>query len=411
MNLKEQYLFFWLDELEFTIENHDWTNMYDEDTWLLPEWNINDSNTDSAYIKLWWLDFYYDHFKPKGYSDWLKFRTVIDKIPVSTFAILKGRENVWIWHKTKDKVVFYSSFFVLEKSWKLPFTLNEFYQAYLENKNNQLRRMDVALDVPYTVKEVNTYIFPMVNFFSQIWQDKKNPLFSQTYYIKNPRTDWNRKYIFRIYDKILDTWKKKKWFLYPHLENNNDVRRIELELRSEECKRIIQFSISDILDNKYKSVQRIFTKFFSKHTNLKLSYEDIELKAYTNEKFDLKTHFLQHWHIPEDYVSRSHGYIKNIKINTGYTGLFQVILWVKYDEEQPIRDFATSYEYEICKKHWLYKATPKNRNIFDWYTLLEELIKYLIKQKLRQSLLNKIIKKYITTPKLKLTKKKPTNNT
>jgi hypothetical protein len=47
----------------------------------------------------------------------------------------------------------------------------------------------------------------------------------------------NRHYLIRIYDKVLDTWKKHKAFLYPHLENNNDVRRIELELRPEQAKR------------------------------------------------------------------------------------------------------------------------------------------------------------------------------
>jgi hypothetical protein len=35
-------------------------------------------------------------------------------------------------------------------------------------KQCQLHRMDVALDVPYTIKEVNKYIFPDVNFFSEI---------------------------------------------------------------------------------------------------------------------------------------------------------------------------------------------------------------------------------------------------
>jgi hypothetical protein len=271
--------------------------------------------------------------------------------------------------------------------------------------------MDVALDVPYTIKEVNKYIFPDVNFFSEIWLDKKHPEFSQTYYIKNPQRDSNRKFLIRIYDKVLDTWKKKKWFLYPHLQNNPDVRRIELELRPEECKRVIDFSISDILNNNHKSVQRIFTKYFSRYTPLKLSYQDINLKAYTNEKFDLKTHFLQNWHIPTDYVSRTHWYIKNIQENTWYEWLFQVILWVKKEPIQELKKVTTSFQYEMCKSKWYTKkVTLTNRNIFNWYNLLENLIKYLIKEWLRQSLINKIFKKYTLIPKIKLCLKKLKQN-
>lgn len=406
MNIKKDYLFFWLDELEFTL----WDikkDVYisDTSTQEKPLWNLDDDNSNFWEINFASFDWTYSNIKPKGYEKWLMFQTVIDWKSIPCFWLLKGRHNKWINNPSKDKVVFYSSFFVLEYLNKLPFKLSEFYENYFTSET-QLYRLDVALDVPYKIPDLKNKIFPKVNFFSQIGRDTKHPEFSQTYYINNPQNDKNRKYIFRIYDKIKDTFVKKKWFLYPHLKNNPDVRRIELELRPEECKRLPEQNISNILNNNDKIIQKVFTKFFNRFTEKQLAYKDIELTPYKNKQYNLQDLFLEKWHIPTDYMLRVHWYIRNVYEATGYYGLFQVILWVEKKQKYELNNkYTPPYQYEQLKKNWYKNITFHNNDkIFKGYDLLENLIKYLIKEWLRPSILWKIIKQYFSK-KIKLCSK------
>jgi len=407
MWINKDYIFFWLDELEFTIDDYKKSVLiYDEENLQPLVWDLDFDNSNQWYINFATLNWSYTSFSTRGFEKWLKFSTIIDKKNIDLFCILKWRENKWIDRKTKDKVVFYSSFFVLENSNKLPFSINEFFETFFDWKKT-LYRLDIAFDLPYEIKKIKQNLFKNVNFFSEIWIDKKHPEFSQTYYIKNPLSNTNRKFIFRIYDKILDTWRKKKGFLYPHLENNPDVRRIELELRPEECKRFVWINITDILINKNKCVQKIFTKYFNRFTEKKLKYDDIVLKKYVNEKFDLNSFYLENWHIPKDYVSHFHWYIKNIYQNTWYKGLFDCILWVKKTYEQTIKTKTTSFQAEFLKSKW-YDINKKlymtNQNIFKWYELLENLIEYLYNSWLNQATIYKILKNNIKKPILKINK-------
>ncbi len=408
INIKDDYIFFWLDHLEFTIKDYQESpSLYDYNTQEWPCFNIDWDNSDWWHMSFAWIHWTYHRFSPPWYSDWLRFSASFEWRSVSLFAILKWKENRGIWQRSKDKVVFYSTFFVLEKSDKLDFSIKEFYEAFFTDDKTDLHRLDIAIDLPYDIKKIKSQLLKDVNFFSEIWNDKKHPEFSQTYYINNPQSNSNRKFLFRVYDKILDTWKKQKWFLYPHLIHNHDVRRIELELRPEECKRITDFSISDILENRNKPIQRIFTKYFNRYTEHELHYKDIELKKYTNVKFDLKSYYLQHWHIPKDYLSRSHWYLKTIQNNTWYVWLFDTVLWVQKESKETIRDRTSLYQYEYAKSKWYNVKQFKlvNRKLFNWYDLLENLIIYLQEQWLEASIINRILKKYTIKPKIKLWKK------
>lgn len=232
--------------------------------------------------------------------------------------------------------------------------------------NPKLHRLDIALDLSFDIETINNTIFKNVNFFAQIWRDKKNDTFSQTYYIGNPRSDTNKKYIFRIYDKILDTVKKQKAFLYPHLINQDNVRRIELELRAEECARIIYFDVYDILQNKDNCVFSIFSNFFNKNSAIKLNSTGISLTSYSNENIDLRKIYLETNQIPYDYMSRANWYIKNIINNTSYNWLFDTIL----------------------------KNIPNNpKKLNNLIDLLDWLLIYCKNSNLSNSLIKKILKK------------------
>lgn len=377
-NIFKNYLFFWIDNLEFTVKD------IKKDFVLYSELAVLDTdNTPRWYLDILWLHFSYTKIFAKWYDYGLKFDVSIDWKVIDCFSLLFWKElRLKKTSKSKDKVVFYSSFFVLERLWHLPFSLKDFFWCLFTSYKKQLYRLDIALDLPYTIKALKTGIFKNTNFFSEIGEDKKHPEFSQTYYIKNPQSSQNRKYIIRVYDKVLDTFKKQKSFLYPHLKHNVDVRRIELELRPIECQRYL-YSITDFLENKDSIIQKIFINYLNKNIDEKIDdfdYKNLELTTYINSKYDLRGSYLELWHIPKDYLSQAHWYIKNIKNNTWYNWLFQLILWqLKNDEWQNI-----------------------NRNIWNGYDLLEELIIYLRKEWLSQSILNKILKKYIQKPMIKL---------
>ncbi len=361
-SIYKNYLFFGLDELEFTLENSKKDIVFFNDL----ELNIDFDNSNVWYIEIFDLTFTYTKTYIKWYNYWLIFHLSIDWLSIPCFSIFFWKETNFKWKqgKSKDKVVIYSSFFVLEKLWKLDFTIQQF--VLINFINPELYRLDIALDLPYTIKELQKTLFKWTEFFSAIWRDIKHSEFHQTYYIKNPQSSQNRKYIIRIYDKILDTWKKKKHFLYPHLQKSTDVRRIELELRPIEADRL-PYTIEEILENKDNCISKIFFTYLNKNINPDYIKEDInlELKKYTNQKINLKEQFLKTKHIPKDYVSRVNWYLQNIYTTTGFEWLIQTIYNLQF----------ISW-YDLNKKQIILTKQPNYNFIIQ---LFEQQLKYLLK--------------------------------
>jgi len=270
------YLYFWLDMFEFNVWN------LKKDFFLYSDliWDIDIDNSDASYIEIFWIIFYYEKINISWFWNWLKFITVVDWIPISCFTLLhwKPQTHLKNWWHSKDKVVLYSSFFVLDSLQKLPFTIKEFVWTCFDYNNSLLYRLDICLDVPYTIKELKPIFIDIKKPSSSIWTDKKHPEFYQTYYIWEIQTSINRNSLIRIYDKVLDTWKKHKAFLYPHLQNNNDVRRIELELRPEQAKRFHNYSIMELLENKNDIIGSIFSEFLNKKNTWKILFRKMRIK-------------------------------------------------------------------------------------------------------------------------------------
>lgn len=324
-------LFFGCDMLEFTL----WD--IKKDTFFSDYWtvyNLNDSNSNRAYIDFFDQEFSYQKLNIRWYDYTLQFSIVIENKTIDCFMLCFWTD-IFNWkQKSSDKVVFYSSFFILEKLWYLNFTLYEFYNLLFDIKKGKLHRIDIALDVTYDIKYLNETIFKGLKFQWQIWDDLKHPEFHQTYYIWQPKNSQNRRFIIRIYDKILDTFKKKKVFLYPHLQNNFDVRRIELELRPENCRKYHNYDISDFLINKNKILENIYLEYINKKINEDYKIENIsipKLPEINRSNNNLLDTYLQLWHIPKNYITQWYGYIRTIKETTWYNWLFQLLIrWLKY---------------------------------------------------------------------------------
>ena len=79
----------------------------------------------------------------------------------------------------------------------------------------ELRKLDKLFDNKEITKEEYDSLYKKATKnkpFGIIWVDTKHPEFFQTYYLWEVQNK-NRNSLIRIYDKVLDTWKKKKGFL------------------------------------------------------------------------------------------------------------------------------------------------------------------------------------------------------
>lgn len=392
MPFLKDVLYFNLDNFEVSFSQISDITILDDTTREPIVWNIDDDNTSEAWITFFDIEFHYTRFSSENYTTCLKFDTVIHWKTINCFAILIGAFNQNLQVHVKNRFVLYSSFFALEYQKLLPFTLSQFLQFSLNLDNSELYRLDICLDLPYTKEKLIQKLFPITNFFSSIGRDKKNPYFSQTYYTHDPQSSNNRKYLFRIYDKVLDTFKKKKSFLVPHLFSNTDVTRIELELRPEESTRILQYSPVDILDNKNNIISRIFSKYWNKNSPIQIPFSEIPYERYWNTDLNLKGFYLQYEHIPSDYLKRVFWYLKNILESTGYPWLFQVILNINFN----IDDKILSSE----NKKVLYKINMNFVLLF-----LDNLISYIRSLWISENLIQKVLNKHVKNPKIKLTKR------
>lgn len=399
------YIYFWLDMFEFNLKS------FKTDCFFYDElvWNIDDDNSDSAYIEIEWIKFNYDRVNISWFGDWLKFRTIVNWEIVSCFSLLKGAPMTTGKWASKDKVVLYSSFFVLDSLNFLPFSLVTFIWTQFKYSNAILYRLDICNDLPLTIKELSPIFIDLKKPSSAIWTDTKHPEFYQTYYLWEIQNK-NRHSLIRIYDKVLDTWKKQKWFLYPHLEHNKDVRRIELELRPEQSKKYHKYCILDILQNKNNIISSIYCEYVNKRIPEKyhLDYKTLDLIKFEKRKFDLKASFLSMGHIPTNYLKRTYWYIKKVVNNTWYNWLLQLIFNIQHDDIFLKKNIQKCVVNILENKPYNHlKDTKKVTNITNWLNssidFLEHLIIYMQNNWVQQKSINKVLKKY-TCNKIKLKK-------
>lgn len=381
-------IYFNADFLEFTIDNFRKLPFFKNYNFTF---DLDFDNSSQGFIKIHeiWKTLSYRKVNFKNYENWLIFSISIDDIAFDIFYLAKWKVNK-AKITTKDKVWFYSTFFTLDFLWKLNFTIVDFYKSLFYHKNNKIHRLDICLDVAVDVETLTNTLFKDVKFYSTLWADEKNKFFAQTYYLKNPMSSQNRFYIFRIYDKLLDTFKKWKNFLFSYLEDFENVRRIELEIRSDSAK-LLLYKIEDILTNNFYCLEEIFKWYLMKKWNSNLEFlfsleefKNLWILSSLNVKrnvFDLKNYYATNLQIPKNYISKWHWYLKKIYSVWWFEVVFDLFFkWYNAFEKKQIERADFSY---LFFENFLDYAVKHNLNINTLNIIYNKKIKNFKKPKIK----------------------------
>lgn len=309
----------------------------------------------------------YDKFSPQGYDHGFKFVTVYDGKVVDCFALLMGKKESKI--TSRDKLVLYSGFFVLGSNGYFRFSIADFLRKYFPFliASSMLTRLDIALDLDMALPKIIKYFDKSTKFHSTIGDDKKHEWFFQTYYTNNIQSTKNRTRQIRIYDKILDSFVKQKSFLFPHITGAKELRRIEVEIRELYAKRI-PYTVFDILDNIDNCIVKLFQDNMATYSSY-FSKWGIFLLGYNVKDCQLRKNYIDAWQIPPDYNVRFQGYLRKVLSETGYDGLFQILVDVYTSEQssKPVRVFGRGVHIP-CKR--------------DPLLILDNYVRYLLEKQL-----------------------------
>lgn len=230
---------FWLDELEI------YATFIQND---LLEWVDFDN---SNYIEFAWF-IVTKHEVPKYDA---KFMFAKDGIPMFAYYIWRGKsEKVWV--ATKNYFCAYGSAF--RALWaREVFML--FYRYFTPESDYPLRRADIYIDLLMQIDHIISMLDPDIkteNTFKKNWK-------LETLYIgENAKT--NKRYVIRIYNKIRDIKKKKKYALYSAYLEHKDITRVEIEFRRELLRQatIADFYNEEIFTSIFKNYIQLHTKAF-----------------------------------------------------------------------------------------------------------------------------------------------------
>ena len=324
-------IFFGLDQLELA---HDHSKIQFD---FEPNIDMDNSAVGYSFLSVngELMKFSYSRIKAKGYPLGFKFETILNDEIIPCFALFYGGKAGCT--NSKNKLTIYSTFFVVEQNgWFPPGTIKNTLRENFEIMLGSIRRMDISFDTTEELPKIIKRFDKNIKFHSQIGDDAKYVGYFQTYYTSGVQNSTNRTRQVRIYDKILDSFKKGKSFLFPHIKGKQEVRRIELELRPAYCERLLHHPF-DILDNLDNIVWKLFEKNMAKYS---LYYSNVDvswLLPYAKRgESPLRQIFMETGQIPEDYMARVNGYMLSIHKNCGYKGMFQLFLGTNFDKARYI---------------------------------------------------------------------------
>jgi hypothetical protein len=167
----------------------------------------------------------------------------------------------------KNKIEITWQWFILRD---LPFYFNMLKKLKFDFNKWCIIRVDIASDYIINTDELckNIFLPKLENVTKHIYEKK---WIIETLYIWDKNKDNNKYQLIRIYNKKLDSKKKKKLWLYD-FDKNKDYTRIELEIREEKAKYIEPM---DLLSLDYlfvvfcKNIHKFSYDFFKK-----FSYDD-----------------------------------------------------------------------------------------------------------------------------------------
>lgn len=340
------------------------------------------------------IDFHFEKIKPAGFEKWFKFSFILNDEIVNSFSINFANDT----KSTAWKHVFliYSQILTYFNRKKLPFDLYKIISEFIEiPKKPTYRRLDICNDLNVSKSEFLKYF---KKFDSKIKLDSSTWLY-QTYYTRDIKTESNRAQTIRIYDKKLDSYRKKKISQYDHL-HYDFVNRIEVEVRSEKAKTIKNDLFSILHD---KDLQKeIFINYLNEDLNiyidpLKLDIEkSLKITKEKKEKNNLEENYLKLWYVPKRTLAQANWYARNILHQTWWDWFMQYVFGFFPDEEKT----------QIINKDWKIVRFDIQRQPDD---LLDNMFIFMkqrlnMPQKKVNSLIKELTKKHAST-KIKLSPK------
>lgn len=299
-----------LDHLEIYLK----TDKFFKNFNLLKE--INETNTNLAYYDYVWEDWEVIEFKysintPANYSKGYTFSTLVNNKIIDAFNVALAKKE---WVRSNHKLTIYASFIVAYWTEFIYKFLNDFFDTA---NFDRLKRFDIALDLPETKENFLNSL--KIKPTSQLeWDEEKKEF--ETIYFGRRR---NRTFMLRVYDKIKDTLKKWKSFLYDFWDAT-DVTRLEFEFWSQFCKKTnttdeTALTYETLLLDKqvlrdlfFSKINKISSYFFDEQF-----YKNYVMKNPEPSVKNLKDFYLNYNALPKNQITR-------IKTNKKYID----ILWL-----------------------------------------------------------------------------------
>ena len=327
-----------LDELEIIFN---W-----DDIFKVTIENINDSNTERA--SLIYSDretgeyekYTYMKHNIWGYESGYIFQYTYEGEVINAFSVLFWRKKGTV--TTDNKITFYGSF--LHEKWR-DYIYNLIEHFFNTWNFEGLRRFDIACDIPESKKNI-IESFKRKPKTELNYDAKKQE--HETYYFWNRK---NRTRLIRIYDKVLDTFKKWKWNLYNFTEKDN-VTRIEVEfwktaidaMNENETYITYEFLLKNNILLKDLFLQSVIKSigYFEE-----ISYHDHEFSYPRRHTKNIKEHFMKFSQLPDWYQKNWFWLFKKIKDAIGFEWFF----WYLFSETETVEwlDKFLKYYY---KKKW-----------------------------------------------------------
>lgn len=268
-----------------------WSKWNQKRKWKMRKWELKEFWVD--YLKIWiynlekiidlWLSvnsdvYYYDDntkltFTPNNkYNYYLNIQDINTNINLWFFLINKKIKKKW------DIIL--NNYLEITWSWLILNNL-EYYYTIVSHFNihfDKINRFDIACDYV-----INTDYFCRNIFLPYITNLSHEPIIRkwkiETLYIWD-RSSKNTYRLIRIYNKVIDTIKKKKGFLYD-FEKDVDYSRVEIELRRDLCENIDPMNL---LNREYlftiysRAIHKFKRNFFLKYTFEDFKKNDRALK-------------------------------------------------------------------------------------------------------------------------------------
>lgn len=291
-----------------------------------------------------------------------KYKIIFTKDDYTLFAYYKGipksaKQPVG----TRDYITVYSTAFKLLEYEEIL----GFLDWFLDLKH--CRRFDIYIDLKINIDELLNDYFEKY----KTWRDYRKSWKTETRYFWEMKNSKNKRQLIRVYNKNLDIIQKNKIWLYQDYLTNENITRVELEIRQELAKvRDYKEVFDDVL------LIWIFKNYLYKYTKI---FEEIRWERITLYKS--KNLKLSNWDFQSLYYKT-----QNLKIFMGWSRKIydlwfcpvRVLIWEWYIQDKTKKALWVGNIIDMINKEQALKVQARenyyiNNNIDE---ILSNLYKY-----------------------------------